>query len=163
MQKRVAMMRRSIIFLVCISMVGVTILPASLIPCCCKSKGEKIRAEGAQSVCPLHKAARFGPPSPASSHSCCAFKVPPTEVATATCCTGDTLLQDCGNCRCLEQMQIVALSGYSCCQVSVRVLAVPIPHPAESSILSVDRDVYPSVEVYSPQNVVLLRTCSLLI
>jgi len=164
-QKRVAMLNRSLIILICISMVGVTVLPASMLPCCCKFKGAKMRAEDAPGCCALRKA---GPPvlkQTARERSCCSARQLSEAPAQATCCSQQVSVKvPCGKCRCLEHMQVVALSGYMGGEVNLRTSAVHTATLPPSTLVSVDRRIASVIpDDYSPKNVVLLKTCTLLI
>ncbi len=165
MRKRVAMLNRSLIFLVCISMVGVTTLPASLLPCCCKFERVKILAEGVSTDCPLHKEGRSAFPQPPRERSCCSTQQAVEEPVQATCCSQQVVLQKaCGKCRCLEQMQIVTLSGYTVGQVNIKTSAVPVATVTPSAFLAVgNHNACITPDSYSPKNDVILKTCTLLI
>ncbi len=159
------MLNRTLIFIVCISMVGVTVLPASLLPCCCKFEGVKMRTQGAFTGCPLHKASRPVLPQTPRQGSCCSDRQIVEETAQPTCCSQQVSLQKpCGKCRCLEQMQVVTLSGYSVGQVNMRTTTFSVAAVTPQALLAVDQhtaDVIPNM--HAPKNVVLLKTCTLLI
>ncbi|AFM27113.1 hypothetical protein Desti_4481 [Desulfomonile tiedjei DSM 6799] len=92
-----------VIIISCFSMIGVTAVPAALINCCCKSKDR---------VCSMAKASprscsagmKCSIPSSPESKSCCSQK----HVSSVS---QDSLKKDCPNCRCLEHLQTVSLSG----------------------------------------------------
>lgn len=158
------MVSRSVIFLVCISLVGVTVLPASLLPCCCKFERVRMLAGGTASQCPLHKEKRPDFVRQTVERSCCSAKPVFEKASPTTCCSQKTMYRvDCGNCRCLEQMQIVTLSGYSVGQLTARFHDAPMATDAPSLPCVVSRQVSSLPEVYAPSHVVLLKTCILLI
>jgi hypothetical protein len=106
------MLNRSIVIISCICMLGMTVLPAYAIPCCCKS---------ARMSCGKHS-----PEQPAGTTKGCCSTVPVKAksccepIPIETCCSGKTIEAPCGACRCLEQLQIVALSGYEAYDSSMR-------------------------------------------
>lgn len=91
-----------VIIISCFSMIGVTALPAALINCCCKSEDR---------VCSMAKAS----PRSCSAGMNCSMPVPEPK----PCCSQKhinsvsqySLKKDCPNCRCLEHLQTVSLSG----------------------------------------------------
>jgi hypothetical protein len=116
------MLSRSIAIIVCLSLIGVTVLPASMIPCCCASKGDlcKTASAGPRSCCakgPSDLAVSQG-----TAKSCCAN----ISADLPACCSKQTVKKECPVCRCIEQMQIVALSGYSIDQSTIRIPLVLI-------------------------------------
>ncbi|MFH1116480.1 MAG: hypothetical protein V1792_21415 [Pseudomonadota bacterium] len=165
MRKRVVMLKRSLILMVCISMVGVTVLPASLLPCCCKFEGDKPAARGAPTCCPVHKAISPVLPQTPRQGSCCSESLPVEQIDQPTCCSRQIGLQNnCGKCRCLEQMQLVTLSGYSVGQTAVRTPAVDEASVGLSLPAVPGRHIiHVGPGIYIPKNVVLLKTCTLLI
>lgn len=97
------MLTRFVIIISCFSMIGVTAVPAALINCCCKTKDR---------ICSVAKS---------SSGSCSAGMTCSLSGASEPkpCCSKnranslsqDVLQKDCPNCRCLEHLQTVSLSG----------------------------------------------------
>jgi hypothetical protein len=64
----------------------------------------------------------------------------------------------------MEQMQVVTLSGYTVGQVNMKTSAVPAAMVPSSVLLAADlHTAYVIPDIYSPKNVVLLKTCTLLI
>lgn len=102
------MLIQSVAILVSLCMVGMTVVPSALIPCCCKSSECSVLRIDSRGTCCSTPADRPAQAS-AQRRSCCA----PEAVKTASCCPEQSLKPDCPNCRCLEKMQVVALSGYS--------------------------------------------------
>lgn len=150
------MLSRSIAIITCLSLVGVSIVPASMVPCCCKARplAQHAASLPACPKCPVTvPAAASASPAP----SCCAAI--PSEVPA--CCAKSNIKQNCHRCRCLDQMQIVALAQASWDQLSVRVLpALPI-----GEIASVDNPVTDAFQVMHaegpPGNLGFLTTCAL--
>lgn len=165
MLNRVAMLNRLLIILICISMVGVTVLPASMLPCCCKFKGAKMRAEDASNCCASCKAGRPVVRQTAREKACCSARQLAEAPAQTTCCSQQVNVQvPCGKCRCMEQMQVVALSGYMGGEVNLRTSAVSAATLTAAILLPVDHGIASVLpDGYSPKNVVLLKTCTLLI
>jgi hypothetical protein len=102
-----AMLKRLITIFSCICMVGVTVLPASAVPCCCRQAGkpnccEEHQAKALPGCC--HEAREQ-----TLADECCRSSVDQTNID-----------QKCPRCRCLEEMQIVTLSGYQAYTVPER-------------------------------------------
>jgi hypothetical protein len=149
------MLTRLVIIVTCISLIGVTIVPASSIPCCCKSAHTNFRGQSGISHPATKAVSTCCSRGPAKVRSCCA-----TKVDQATCANG-TVRGECPKCRCLEQLQIIALSGYSALGTIIRVpaLNVAITTPL-AGITS------PGMAALAPEAdcrdiVVGLQTCSL--
>ncbi len=138
------MLSRFIIIISCISLVGVTVVPASLIPCCCKAKGSH--------NCVIERSAPRCPTGnmmcamPVKAKSCC------SKTSSKTCCPQKTIKPECPNCRCLEQLQIVTLSGSNDNEHTIRISAfaaiqsatvalVQIGVPTDSAVVTVSRGV----------------------
>jgi hypothetical protein len=107
------MFSRLIIIVSCISLLGVSIVPAYLLPCCCKSGWAKQDSQVSGRSCP-GKTCEVT----TGSKSCCA-KVPAEK-----CCSQNMIKKDCPNCRCLDQMQIVTLSGHNDNENTFRISAL---------------------------------------
>ncbi len=124
------MFSRLIIIISCISLVGVTVLPASLIPCCCKS--------GVTQNCALQDSARgcctgkMMSEVPAKTKSCCA-KDPSDK-----CCSQKVIKKECPNCRCLEQLQIITLPGHNDNEHSIRISALAAVGSATTPVIGID-------------------------
>jgi hypothetical protein len=149
------MLNRTIAIITCLSLVGVSLVPASLVPCCCKGK------LGAQQVSSLPSCPECPVAAPSGSKhsplSCCAK----TQADAPACCAKNSLQPNCPRCRCLEQMQVVALSPVSSDQVSVRVL--PAVHADEApSVNSQTLGAFPILHAGGPPgSFTFLSTCSL--
>jgi hypothetical protein len=111
------MLSRTIAIIVCFSLIGVTVLPASIIPCCCKPGTDLGRAESSHLRSCCEKAPTVRTVAATAPKSCCTEKA----VDLPACCSKRIIKKDCAACRCLEQMQIVALCGYSVDQSTIRV------------------------------------------
>jgi hypothetical protein len=149
------MLSRLVIIITCISLIGATIVPASAIPCCCKStqandRGQNgmpgARAETGPSCCSV---------TAVKTPSCCATK------SVQVSCTRGTVRAECPRCRCLEQMQIVALSGYSAGENSTRVPAVTLAAVTPFPLAGSDSTVNLGPEAGSRDIVISLQTCTL--
>jgi hypothetical protein len=149
------MLTRLVIIITCVSLIGVTIVPAASLPCCCKSTHTN---SAGQSEISRH----VTEPTPACCsqghvkvRSCCA-----TKVVRATCTKG-TVRGECPRCRCLEQMQIVALSGYTALGTIIRVPALNVAATAPLAGIN-----SPGMAALAPEAdcrdiVVGLQTCTL--
>jgi hypothetical protein len=149
------MLSRLVVIITCVSLVGVTIVPASSIPCCCKSIQANYRDQSGLSG----PSAETGPAccsrTSAKARSCCATK--PVQVS---CATG-TLRDECPKCRCVQQLQIVALSGYTAIETSVRLSAVTFAPAANSSGIQPSYMAGILPEVDCRDIVISLQTCTL--
>jgi len=103
------MLTHSVAIIVSLCMVGMTVVPSSLIPCCCKSNSCSTDHQKVRAGCCSTGAGQGSELAANQRRSCCN----PEPVKTASCCTTKTIKPDCPQCRCLEKMQVVALSGYS--------------------------------------------------
>lgn|GEM_PF-910295 len=125
-------MKRSIALIVCFCLVGVTAAPGFALPCCCKKLSKPAVAEKAGACC------KSKPSLDTASHSkkmpsCCAPASLSDLRSGQSCCSGNTIKKDCPVCRCLEQMQIVALSGTVAPEINVRN---SVGIPVVSAVLS---------------------------
>jgi hypothetical protein len=149
------MLSRLVIIITCVSLVWATIVPASSIPCCCKSIQANYREQCGISGPSAEAVPACCSKTVAKAPSCCATK--PVQVS---CATG-TLREECPQCRCVQQLQIVALSGYTAIETNVRLSAVTFAAAGHSS------DIQPSYmagigpEVDCRDIVVSLQTCTL--
>jgi hypothetical protein len=133
-QKRGLMLRRFTAIALCFSLVGLTTIPAGYLPCCCKRwvkqdarkkapccrHAAKLRTESSlfQKIAHLGNEPRqMGPHALAGG----------TMSEHASCCAGKALKRTCPVCRCLEQMQVVALTGWSMGETDMRVAAEALP------------------------------------
>jgi len=138
-RERVAMLKRSLAIFVCISMVGLTAVPASWLPCCCKSKAKAGHIQKSVVSSSTNKARFSSPGTLAAVHTCCSTKANPA----ASCEARQVLKKSCPGCRCLEQMQIVTVAGqssYDSYSASTtfstdRILLVPVAPGASEPML----------------------------
>lgn len=148
------MLSRLVIIVTCVCLIGVTIVPASSVPCCCKSHTGFMGPHGISAA-----TADTGAASCArgmiKARSCC-----PDKLAQASC-SQEVVKQECPRCRCIEQLQIVALSGYAAFETSVRLPAVTLaaatPFPMVDSIKTIGT----GQEAGGHEIVISLQTCTL--
>ncbi len=145
------MLSRLLVIITCVSLVGVTVVPASAIPCCCNksmhSRGmSRAKAEMSAVCCPE---------SADKAHSCCHGKL------ETACRSKKIVRQNCPRCRCLEQLQIIALSGYAPTENNIRVSTVTLATVAPMPFTDFDKSavVMPSSDCRDP--IISLRTCTL--
>ncbi len=113
-------LHRSIAIILCLSLVGVTVIPAAYVPCCCKTSCKTTLNKQVRSCCNSGATVVPAVPTEAKSRPCCgmasqSMSVPGTcpFSESAEACPNKVVKQECPVCRCLEQMQIVALSSGS--------------------------------------------------
>lgn len=123
------MLSRSIVIISCISLLGVTVLPASLIPCCCKPGGMSLSAKMA-AKCGATGKMMCG--IPAKTKSCCA------KDTSDQCSPQKTVKKNCPHCRCLEQMQIVTLTGHNDNEQTTRISALAAVETADTSVVGIE-------------------------
>ena len=97
------MLSRLLVIITCVSLVGMTVVPASAIPCCCNKSMHSKKMSGAKA----QMSPACLPESADKALPCCHGKL------VKACCSTKVIRQKCPKCRCLEQLQIVALSGYA--------------------------------------------------
>jgi hypothetical protein len=147
------MLSRLIIIISCISLVGVTVVPGSLIPCCCKAKG--------QHNCSMEKSAprcstgNMMCAMPVKAKSCCA-KTP-----SKTCCPQKTIKPECPNCRCLEQLQILTLSGQNDNEHSIRISVFAAVQSAVAPLVGMEVPTDSGAVTISRGMPLSLQTCTL--
>lgn len=147
------MLNRSIVIISCICMLGVTVLPAAAIPCCCKSVHKSCGKHSPEQ--PAGTTAGCCSGMPVKAKSCC--EKPPIE----TCCSGKTIEAPCGVCRCLEQLQIVALNGYQPYDSTMRTPSMALIS-VSPKVVSPPQAVSPSLLGPSLHSLLLdLQTCNL--
>jgi hypothetical protein len=149
------MLSRLVIIITCISLVGVTIVPASSIPCCCKSIQANYRDQCGISGLRAETGPTCCSKTVAKAPSCCS-----TEAVQASCAKG-LVRDECPQCRCVQQLQIVALSGYTAIETSVRLSAVTFAAVAESSGIQPSHMAGIVAEVDCRDIVISLQTCTL--
>ena len=131
---------RFIAAIVSVCLLGFTAIPGAYFPCCCKDRC-KVLAE------------RQAP-------SCCAQQEPVRD-----CCHTDrSLKSQCPHCRCLEQLQTVAIPTVNFYQNTVRLPMVP----AASSFTELHSWHTRTAESFrmeyrEPPSEILLKTCTLVI
>ena len=146
------MLSHLLVIITCISMVGMTVVPASAIPCCCN------RSLHAREV--SHSRAEVIPPvccpeRDTKVHSCCRAKL-------QTACRSDNFVkQKCPRCRCLEQLQIVALSGYASTESNTRVSPAIVPTVTPMPFTGLDESAVGTALSDCRDPIVILQTCTL--
>ena len=149
------MLSRLVIIITCVSLVGVTIVPASSIPCCCKSMHTNYRNQTAVTG----SSAETGPTccsrTAAKAPSCCS-----TTAVQASCAKG-LVRDECAQCRCAQHLQIIALSGYTAIETSVRLPGVTFAAADHSSGIQPSYMAGIGPEVDRRDIVVSLQTCTL--
>ena len=156
------MLRRSLVLSLCISLVGVSALPASAIPCCCTYKQAKVTRQWACPNCAPHDTKVIAGTSLPSIPPCCAKKSS-VSVPTASCCSTTLVEHLSGKCRCHDLMQMIALTACSSCH-SVMGTAPLVEQSVDTGVVTASRRGQPAgLETRFPETVVFLRTCSLLI
>jgi hypothetical protein len=160
------MLRRVTSILLCFSLLGLTVLPAAYLPCCCKA-AMKPKPLKVASCCSHYKPQTqgCGLVAQARTMACCESGVGPSSLQDRMAkgsfhCAGKVLNKTCPICRCLEQMQIVAIAGSQTHETVVRVAAAALP----SAVVPMSELPLKSVEV-APQGerpgiAVTLQTCS---
>ncbi len=112
-------LHRSIALILCFCLIGVTAVPAAYLPCCCKASCKSAMNEQVRPCCKNHQVHDQASAPKPKARPCCAMG---TQVAltTGTCQFSESgeacpskVVKQCPFCRCLEQMQIVALSSGS--------------------------------------------------
>jgi len=151
------MLHRSFVIMICISLVGVTALPGSLIPCCCKTGGNMMNIQKSLPGCCAHKALPACCRAMAGPASCCSKAASQPQAF----CSEDTLTKSCPYCRCLQQMQVVALSGYAVHDGTVTWASVPMTETAAAPSVAPQTLVASFLERDPPGISTLLQTCTL--
>jgi len=153
--------------MLCFSLVGVTAAPGFALPCCCKGLHKAAVVEKAH---PGFKSEGYLKPASDSKkmRSCCATGLPQQRPAPLSdlssdqsCCPSNTIKKECRVCRCLEQMQVVALSETVTPEINIRhSVGIPVVSavPSLSEIACVSAPVADSDCRGAP---IGLRTCSL--
>jgi hypothetical protein len=149
------MLSRLVIIVTCISLVGVTIVPASSIPCCCKSMHTNYRGQSGISDLTAETGPACCSRIAAKARSCCS-----TNVVQASCSKG-LVRAECPQCRCREHIQILALSGYTAIETSVRLSAVTFAAAGHTSGIQPSYMAGIGPEVDCRDIVVSLQTCTL--
>jgi hypothetical protein len=149
------MLSRLVIIITCVSLVGVTIVPASSIPCCCKSIQANYRDQCGISGLRAEAGPTCCSKTVAKAPSCCS-----TKAVQASCAKG-LVRDECPQCRCVQQLQIVALSGYTAIETSVRLSSVTFAAAAESSGIQPSHMAGIVAQVDCRDIAISLQTCTL--
>jgi hypothetical protein len=149
------MLTRLVIIITCISLIGVTIVPASSIPCCCTSKHANYSGLSETSGSRAETGPACCSGGAVKARSCCS-----TNVVKASCSKG-LVREDCPRCRCVEQLQIVALSGYTAIETSVRLSAVAFAAASHALVVQPSYMAGLAPEVDCRDIVISLQTCTL--
>lgn len=137
---------RFAVTIVFIALLGFTLTPHAYFPCCCKGVGKV--CQGLPSG--------FQPEKPVKQ--CCA-----QATNRDACPVNDTVKADCPNCRCLEQYQIVVLTGPGAGDPTVRIPAAGVLPAFSAGLADInDRRVQPARNEFPPGTAIRLKTCTLL-
>jgi hypothetical protein len=160
-------LKRSIALIVCFSLVGITAAPGFALPCCCKGLHKAAAVEKARTCCKSEGSLDSASHSK-KMQSCCATGSPQQRPAPLSdlssdqsCCSGNAIKKECRVCRCLEQMQVVALSETVTPEINVRD---SVGIPVVSAVPSLSEIAFVSVNVADSDcrgTPIGLRTCSL--
>ncbi|MFH0960241.1 MAG: hypothetical protein V1897_16225 [Pseudomonadota bacterium] len=99
-------LKKLLVIIYCVSFLGMTVIPSSAVPCCCKSRSSSATYEfkaldeaspPIKSCCSVNKV---------QAPSCCAIPTPLKKPCDLT--RGENL--ECGNCSCLKHLQLVGIS-----------------------------------------------------
>jgi hypothetical protein len=146
------MLNRSIIIITCICMLGVTVVPAAAIPCCCKSAAPCAKHSSGK---PTGVMASCCSQMPVKAKSCC------EKPAMKSCCAGKTVKAPCGVCRCLEQLQVLALTGYVVYDSTMRTASSAIIE-ASPELVCQSPAISSPLETPTPHSLQInLQTCNL--
>lgn len=156
------MLRHSLVIFTCICLIGVTLLPASVVPCCCTFMRAKMGLQSARSDCLLHVSLASAASTVPSTPSCCSGRMS-VSAAAAPCCSQSLIKQACGKCRCHEQMCVVALPACPSCQPLGGLPVLTARFDGSTSVALPEKGRLAGLDVGIPQTGVLLQTCSLLI
>ncbi len=147
------MPKKLIILVSCMCMLGTTMVPAYMIPCCCKttydlsSSTNKTDTQAAPSCCSAKHTIK---------HACCEGQSCPDTVV-------NVITEKCSKCRCLEHLQILALSGYlngSSMESNYEMPELKT-HVISSDISSHQSVLIPSLCDEHPIALLTLQTCTL--
>jgi len=156
------MLRHSLVIFIGICLIGVTMLPASVVPCCCTFMRAQMGQQSARSACPLHVGRAPAPSTIPSTPSCCSGRMPVSATA-APCCSQSLIKQVCGKCRCHEQMHVVALPACPSCQPLGGLPVLTARFDGSTSVAFREKGRLAGLDLGIPRTGVLLQTCSLLI
>lgn len=162
------MSQRLLAIALCFSVMGMTVIPARFMPCCCKAAHQNL-GKGAMgvSMSPFVLQTEEARQRQRSHPACCGTAMHATQSA---CChsnastnrsmgAGRVLTVPCPKCTCITELQIVALPGIALSEKTYKLSEVaaveqtPIVGPAE-------RLAAPLSELSPPGIVLTLQTCS---
>ncbi len=158
-------MKRIISLALCFSLLGVTAAPGYILPCCCKGMSKSAVAEKSRHCCksqPSLDSISDSKPLP-----CCANRLAgqsqtyPPDSSDQSCCSAKKLKKECPICRCLEQMQIVALSENVSLDVGVKHLVFVSSESVDLSATGLTWLSSALANSYSGAAPIGLKTCSL--
>lgn len=169
MYEAVSMSRRFFALALCFSVMGMTVVPARFLPCCCKTtRGTLGTAAASVAMSPMVLRTEDPADKQRTHHSCCA-KLKRT--AQATCChasssagqaipAGKAIGVPCPKCTCISEMQIVALPSVALSEKTYKLgeMALVAETP---TVRPVERLAYSLPEPDQPGIVLTLQTCSL--
>ena len=162
------MSRSFIAIALCFSVMGMTVVPARYMPCCCKGARRTLGTEATHmGCCPASTKTDQTAEKRSSHHSCQASH---KNSVAAACCghaqanrpmvAGQSFAAPCHSCRCIQEMQIVALPGfavsektYRLTEIAASIAEMPTLTPAERWAESLPECGYPGI-------VITLQTCS---
>jgi hypothetical protein len=157
-------LHRSIAIILCFSLVGITVIPAAYVPCCCKTSCKTAVTNQTRSCCNGGPAIDPAVTAEAKARPCCGM-ASQSQSSTGTCpfsesgeaCPNKVVKRECPVCRCLEQMQVVALSSGSTLSESFTRAAFTawapaiefqlVPGPGFSEIISVGQERISSISL----------------
>lgn len=162
------MSRSFIAIALCFSVMGMTVVPAKYMPCCCKAARRSVGADTAPGRCCAMAVNTDADAQERGAHdSCHAMQA---RSARAVCCghaqasrsmkAGTVISGPCHGCRCIQEMQIVALPGFAVTEKTYRVAEIGVPvaempclAPAAQWAGSLPESGFPGI-------VITLQTCS---
>lgn len=163
------MSQRFLAIALCFSVMGMTVIPARLMPCCCKAAHENLgKGSMGVSMSPFVLQTEEARERQRSHPACCG-KV--TRAARNTCChsnsaanrsmeAGKALAAPCPKCTCITELQIVALPGIALSEKTYKLGDVAAVEPAPI-VRQAERLAAPLSELSPPGIVLTLQTCSL--
>ena len=99
-------LKKILVIICCVSFLGMTVAPASAIPCCCKTRSSFVPHDvpALERTCPPLQSCCSAKRSEVAS--CCAAPTPEEKPLNLTL----PVNLDCGNCSCLKHLQLVGIS-----------------------------------------------------
>ncbi len=162
------MSRSFIAIALCFSVMGMTAVPARYMPCCCKGAGRNLRTEAVRTTCcPVAVKTDETADKRRGHHACSANqKSSPPAVccqhaqATRSMFAGEAITGPAHNCRCIQEMQIVAIPGFAVSEKAYRLIEVNAPVAETPTITPAERRTESLTESGFPGIVITLQTCS---